>query len=385
MIDNLLNKKLKQFGDIDMKLINLLCIGMPFFIAGCGNFNSIHRSLDVDEGKGAFIDIKQRAVIVSKHVDVDGKNVHTFVCAEPSPDAMSAYASETSISVPDKVKIANAMQEGASFTGLRTQSIQLLRDGMYRLCEARLSGTLDNSEYYLLLRRYQRNMVALLAIEQLTGTVKAPVTLISTTGSASLAQDIEQSEAQIEKLQSELVVLNSQLANEKIKEDTADDEMVSSLNTKITNKTSLIDALKQSITNNRSILVKGAATASTIEQSSNTNNINATGNQDKLIATVEKIVMSIIETDDLPAMCFNQLNGVNKKTADYLFELCLKIFNSSLHEKDLLFAAQLRLYNAYIQKGELTKASDALDNMITNQFRMKSIIESLPPQLINEN
>ena len=33
-----------------------------FYLAGCGNFNSVYRDFDVDDGSGAMVDIKQRAV-----------------------------------------------------------------------------------------------------------------------------------------------------------------------------------------------------------------------------------------------------------------------------------------------------------------------------------
>ncbi|MGK0270135.1 MAG: hypothetical protein ACI88H_000770 [Cocleimonas sp.] len=354
-----------------MKPTKLLYLGILIFLTACGNLSSIHRPLNVDDGTGALIDIKQRGIIVSKNVS--GSNTQTFVCAEPSPDAMSAYAAETSLSVPEKVKLANAFQEGTSFTGLRTQSIQLLRDGMYRLCEARLSGALDNSEYNLLLRRYQKNMVALLAIEQLTGTVKAPVTLISTTGSASLAQDIEQSEAQVEKQQGELTQLSTELATEKAKGDKADSDKVASLNSKIANKISLIDALKQGITNNRSMLASGTATASIAQQTPMTNTATGGSEQDKLIAAVEKIVISIVEADDLPSMCFNHLKIEGSSKSTDLTESCKKLLIGIITQKQTLATTQLKLANKYIDEGDYDKANKIIltignDTMKTLNF-----------------
>ncbi len=269
-------------------------------LTGCGNFMSIHRSIDVDSGKGALIDIKQRGVFVSQHTTATG--TETFVCAEPSPDAMAAYAAETSLSVPEKVQIANAMQEGATFTGLRTQSIQLLRDGMYRLCEARMSGAIDNGEYNLLIRRYQKNMVALLAIEQLTGTVKAPVTVLSSTGSATLAMDIERSEKKIEELQSEVSVLEAELSTEKAKDAAKQDsDKIAKLTKSIDNKKALIDSLIQGVANNRNMIATGAVTAKVDTQSSSSNSTHT----DKVSSTVAEIVNDIINVDDLPVLCFN--------------------------------------------------------------------------------
>lgn len=351
-----------------MKPTKLFYFSLPILLTACGNLSSIHRPLNIDDGNGALIDIKQRAILVSKETTGSGVNIstQTFVCAEPSPDAMSAYAAETSLSVPDKIKLANAFQEGTSFTGLRTQSIQLLRDGMYRLCEARMSGALNNSEYNLLLRRYQKNMVALLAIEQLTGTVKAPVTLISTTGSASLAQDIEESEAQIEKLQGELAQINTDLSTEKAKGDKADSDKVASLNTKIANKTSLIEALKQGVTNNRSIIATGTATASIAQQTPSAATPTDGANQDNIRATVEKIVTAIVETDDLPAMCFNHLKGVERNNSTELTLTCRELLKDLLSNKKAIAKAHLELAYAYIAKGEFDKATAVLNTLDNN-------------------
>ena len=93
-----------------MKLF-LLIIGLPvlfFSLVGCGYFGSVYREFAVDDGSGALIDIKQRAIITSKQEKngSGGTAKQTIVCAEPSPDALSVYAAEiaTEGSVPEYVK-----------------------------------------------------------------------------------------------------------------------------------------------------------------------------------------------------------------------------------------------------------------------------------------
>lgn len=39
---------------------------------------------------------------------------------------------------------------------------------MFRVCEAYVNGGIDDSQYELLMRRYQRHIVAMMVIEQLT-------------------------------------------------------------------------------------------------------------------------------------------------------------------------------------------------------------------------
>src|SRR5262245_65112002 len=96
---------------------------------------------------------------------------------EPSLDALSAYAADLAAKVSEGDKLSAALglntREQSSYIGLRTQSIQLLRDGFYRGCEAYMNGALTAADYAFVVRRYQKYMIALLAIEQLTGTVQA--------------------------------------------------------------------------------------------------------------------------------------------------------------------------------------------------------------------
>jgi len=104
-------------------------------------------------------------------------------CAEPSPDALSALAASQgfSFSKPNYAEVAQTLSisEGASSIGLRTQSITLMRDAMYRYCEAFLSGAVRKPAFETLHRRLQSSMVAILAIEQLTGAIRPPSVTLS--------------------------------------------------------------------------------------------------------------------------------------------------------------------------------------------------------------
>jgi hypothetical protein len=151
---------------------------IALLFTGCAALNSVHRDFDVDDGKGALIDIKQRSILVSavpkkttttRTIDAQGgigeraqvlEEVTTKVrvCAEPSPDALSVYAAEASATA-GKAELGFASQEGGAFVGLRTQSIQLLRDAAYRLCEAYLSGAIGSAEYIEFARRQQKYML----------------------------------------------------------------------------------------------------------------------------------------------------------------------------------------------------------------------------------
>ena len=162
-------------------------------LMGCASQTHLTRTKEHDNARLTFIDAKQRAVISSKvsdqnhwwREDADGTvtngvatSAYVKFCAEPSPDALSAIAASfgLSFSKPEAVDLAQSfsLAEGAGSIGLRTQSIQLMRDAMYRLCEASINDELNSIALQTLMRRLHSSMVVILAIEQLTGVAKAP-------------------------------------------------------------------------------------------------------------------------------------------------------------------------------------------------------------------
>jgi uncharacterized protein YdcH (DUF465 family) len=308
-------------------LIGLLALGM----SGCANTNSVYRDFKVDDGVGAMVDVKQRAVIASKR---QGK---TIVCAEPSPDALSAYAAELSAKAdtPGKTaaQFAAAFQESASYIGLRTQAIQLLRDSMYRLCEAYMSGGIDETQYQLLLRRYQKNMVALLTIEQLTGAIRVPPVTINTQGSAeaarslsSLAQEIKLDESKISDLDEKIKTLNSELTGaEASKKASLEAEIA-----KLTKEKTALEADKAAVEKAREtvrdVAVSGSATATV-----NTYNIPSQRSDEHIQAVakaVAEIAARVLDTDDIGALCWSHLVKQDAKS-DLLVTTCKQYFDTS--------------------------------------------------------
>lgn len=176
-----------------MRIASWLAAGSVLALSGCGNFNSIYRTHRFEADGSAIIDVKQRLVVVGKGpTPTDGK---VIACAEPSPDALSAYAAElagsTTYAPGQTADLALAARESSSYVGLRTQSIQLLRDAAYRICEGYLNGILTAPQYDILMRRHQKIMVSLLAIEQLTAVVKVPAVTIDASSFAAAATRFE--------------------------------------------------------------------------------------------------------------------------------------------------------------------------------------------------
>ena len=169
-----------------MKTINrktIICTALfaAFSLAGCANLTSIDRTTSTKGAKAIHLDAKQRIVMTKE----DGK----IFCAEPNPDALSAFASSFGggAAVPNtaSVSIATALSEGVGSIGLRTQSITLLRDSLFRVCEAGYNGHIGRVMTGQLHERFQDVTLALLAVEQLTGAVVAQQVLLTGQANAS--------------------------------------------------------------------------------------------------------------------------------------------------------------------------------------------------------
>lgn len=302
-------------------LLSIMGLSVLFFyLAGCGNFHSVYRDFDVDDGSGAMVDIKQRAVIASKHKTTE-KNVtkeKTVVCAEPSPDALSAYAAELAAegSVPENVKTAfsAAFQESSAFVGLRTQTIQLLRDSLYRLCEGYMSGALEEIEYQNLFRHYQKYMVALLAIEQLTATVRPPTVMVNTEGLAETAKSVSVMREELSKLDEKISSLqeeNNRLNEEKGKKETLEerkDEIVKKVESndlKIENYKKDRNSLSKGIERAHGLTARGVASvpAGNVEISGPKSEMDI----QSVSNTVKEIVLQILTSDDTQKLCLAYL------------------------------------------------------------------------------
>lgn len=335
-------------------------------IGGCANLNSIYRTFDVSNGKSPMVDIRQRAILVAPNKTVteefdNNRNLTAkkvreygmFVCAEPSPDAMASLAYELAAkgAIPEKAsgELAFALQDSAAFTGIRTQSIQLLRDFGYRLCESHLSGAITSAQYDLLMRRYQKNTVALLAIEQLTGTVKAPPVVLTASGKAEATKSLAEQRAERERAGDQISDLEKQKESVKKKRDEAKaadakadtsamDGQLADLDGKIARLKSDIEIIDKAITGTKGILAEGK-TEVTIKTDS------ATQRSDEHIAKVAEVVRQIVNnivlSDDKTQMCLSVLQSPSAKTEQKeLADWCIKFLNNQA-DADKLYIAEL--------------------------------------------
>lgn len=154
--------------------------------SGCASMTHYNNVETAGDKKVFFIDAKQRGVYSVKKTE--GSVSWEGICAEPSPDAISSLAATLGVdlTLTDKGKlgVSQSIAEGVGSIGIRTAAIEALRDIMYRNCEAYALGGMSSVGLETLQRRFQSTMVAILAIEQLTGAVRAPSVVISGSSSA---------------------------------------------------------------------------------------------------------------------------------------------------------------------------------------------------------
>ena len=150
-------------GDMGKVILLITVLGLMVWGTGCAGptFNKF----DVSTGESLSIDATQRIILVKQ---LYRPLPHMVVCAEPSPDAMTATSAALATSGgygPFDWGVKGSIIQDVTNIGFRTATIQLLRDGLYRACEAYMNEILDKSDYRLIVQNFDRLMVALLAID----------------------------------------------------------------------------------------------------------------------------------------------------------------------------------------------------------------------------
>lgn len=156
----------------DMFVRMVLLTAFATTLAGCSTQpGSILNRLDLTKNETALVGSRQRAILNSPVGEASRPglvNPERVVCAEPSPDVALAIAQSfgTGLSILDGGQGARAVTratvEGVVQLGERTQAIQLLRDKMYRACEAYSNGAITGTAYNLIMSKNNDAMVTLM-------------------------------------------------------------------------------------------------------------------------------------------------------------------------------------------------------------------------------
>jgi hypothetical protein len=142
---------------------------------GCSG--TIFERANMDSGESFFIDARQRMV---SNVSLEGKQFtngqitpRRIVCAEPSPDVALAMARSLGAGVNvlsyGSGSASAATSEALAQLGERFAAVQLLRDILYRSCEAYANGAISNTTYALMMARLDETTTTLLLGEMAAG------------------------------------------------------------------------------------------------------------------------------------------------------------------------------------------------------------------------
>ena len=132
---------------------------------GCTD-ESVRMTLDKKEVQQELVSAKYRA-ITTRYRSTSGDGI--VQCAEPSADVAAAMAK----ALTAKLEKTNKESAEASYTSSenllkltnRTETIQLLRDNLFRACEAYGNGAIDKHGYGLILSGIGDELTTLVAIE----------------------------------------------------------------------------------------------------------------------------------------------------------------------------------------------------------------------------
>ena len=172
----------------------LLILVAGMLAAGCTGTIFKSFSIDDESAKSISMDARQRLVIVTDKGGPDRDR--RVVCAEPSPDAFMALAASAGANVSIGGKEAGgygSMAEAAGALGIRTQTIQLMRDTLYRSCEAYMNGLIEQSDYRKILAAFDELLITLVALEGLGRPNIGPLPQVATQASHGGEGDKEKS------------------------------------------------------------------------------------------------------------------------------------------------------------------------------------------------
>lgn len=160
-----------------------LVILMAAPLLGCAD-STIHKTSAVGDVQTLSLDAKQRLVLVASRSNGHSERI---TCTEPMPDALVARAAVLAASGSFQQTggptasggISGGQTETAGSIGFRDHTIQMLRDGYFRLCEAYLNGAMSAEEYSAMIRNADTFMVVVSALQVLGSNQAAPAVVLT--------------------------------------------------------------------------------------------------------------------------------------------------------------------------------------------------------------
>ncbi len=303
---------------ITQRLAFVALLVPALFLVSCNNKMNV-KTMDLGENQ-AIAGMAESRLVVSTGVEYDsnGKRIGParMVCSEPSPDVAKVFqesmtmasklaASDASKTINGELafEFSKAHAEAIAQLGERMATIQLLRDGLFRACEAFVNGGFNATMYAVMLSRFDDVMVTLMTSELAAGNFGRP--LVSLGGSANASQTVDRSlnEAAQQVLKAEAGVKKAQAELDKA---TAAEKAAKKKKLEAAQKT-------------RAEAIANVGKAAT-DELKRTQGVELA----KVLHTIQRKYMENINSDALVVACLTELSNT-KYQADNtseLFELC---------------------------------------------------------------
>ena len=158
-------------------------------MSACSMFGSSPEIHSIGSEQALLTDASYRAIIKFN------RNDDYVICAEPSPDVAKALSEGFSVGLAGALQgvegatpeasasLGRSAAESLAQLGERLATIQLLRDALFRACEAYANGALSETAYAILLSRYDDTMVTLLTSELAAGAFGRSLATLSSESS----------------------------------------------------------------------------------------------------------------------------------------------------------------------------------------------------------
>lgn len=255
-----------------------LVVLLAVITAGCAPYKNT-RVLEADK----------RVVVYSERASSDTPDARKIqvMCSEPSPDALKTLAGSLSVEKQNVAALAAAYSEAGANIGLRTQSIQLLRDQLFAICQGYANEGISGPAYQMMLTRNQRNTVALMAIEQLTGVLRTPAVTLSGSATIGPNKDIIDQNTKLKN--------DAEAAFKKLSEDEQKQEKGKALQKQIADYTANIEKAEKAI----------VSAATTAESRSSTGTGADAATVKEVAAKVKEIADYVLGENDMFYVCLD--------------------------------------------------------------------------------
>jgi hypothetical protein len=196
------------------------------------------------------------------------------------------------------------------------------------------------------MRRFQKNTVALLAIEQLTGAIKAPPIALTTSGRAEATKSLSEQRAEREKVSDRITALETEktAVDKKISDakkananaDTSElDQTAAGLAEKIKNLKDDRSVIDSAIAETKGVIADGEVKVKI--ETTGMGSQRSDAHIQQIAKTVEGIVNNIVLADDEQQLCMSALllpnpNEGQKNFADW----CIKVMRTQAEARDAL-------------------------------------------------